>query len=44
VTGKILQQARARKVRIVKFKQKVHYRRTRGHRQHFTKVQITKVA
>lgn len=44
VTGKILKQARARKVRIVKFKQKVHYRRTQGHRQNYSWVEITKIA
>lgn len=44
VSGKILKQARARKVRIVKFKQKVHYRRTRGHRQNYSWVEITKIA
>ncbi|EKD76585.1 MAG: hypothetical protein ACD_43C00052G0003 [uncultured bacterium] len=44
VSGKILKQARTRKIRIVKFKQKVHYRRTQGHRQHFSLVQITKIA
>lgn len=44
VSGKILKQARTRKVRVVKFKQKVHYRRTRGHRQNYSLVQITNIA
>lgn len=33
-------QGRAKKIRVVKFKRKVRYRRTAGHRQHFTAVTI----
>lgn len=40
VTATIVKQYRGKKIRIVKFKQKVHYRRTLGHRQHYTQVKI----
>ena len=33
-------QTRTRKLRVVKFKNKVRYRRVHGHRQHVTKVTI----
>lgn len=44
VTATIVKQGRAKKVTLVKFKNKVHYRRTAGHRQHFTELQIEKIA
>ena len=31
---------RNKKIRVVKFKRKVRYRRVAGHRQHFTKVKV----
>ena len=34
-------QARTKKIRVVKYKRKVRYRRVHGHRQHVTKVKIT---
>ena len=43
VTGKILKQARADKVMVIKFKSKVRYRRKVGHRQHYTQVQIESI-
>jgi len=43
VTAKILSQGQAKKVRLVKFKSKVRYRRTKGHRQRFTKIKIEKI-
>ena len=36
-------QGRHDKVRVVKYKRKVRYKRTIGHKQAFTKVKITKV-
>lgn len=36
-------QARTKKIRVVKYKRKVRYRRVHGHRQHVTKVKITGV-
>jgi len=40
VTGKILANARAAKVRVLKYKRKKQYRRTLGHRQQFSQVLI----
>ena len=33
-------QARAQKIRVVKYKRKVRYTRVHGHRQHFTEVKV----
>jgi large subunit ribosomal protein L21 len=44
VTAKVTQQGRAKKVEVVKFKRRTRYRRLRGHRQHFTEVEITEIA
>lgn len=41
VTGKVLQQGRGRKIIVYKYKSKKNYRRKAGHRQPFTKVEIT---
>jgi large subunit ribosomal protein L21 len=41
VTGKVLQHGRGQKIVIYKFKAKKNYRRKQGHRQPFTKVEIT---
>lgn len=38
--GKVLAQARGPKIRVFKYKNKVNYRRRKGHRQPYTKVQI----
>lgn len=43
VAGRILRQGRDRKITVVKYKAKVRYRRTLGHRQHFTEVEIAGV-
>src|SRR3989338_10023329 len=43
VTGKILKQARADKVIVIKFKSKVRYRRKVGHPQHYSQVQIESI-
>jgi len=40
VTGTILTNDRAAKVRLLKYKRKKQYRRTLGHRQHFSQVLI----
>lgn len=40
----IVEQGRAKKVTVVKFKPKVRYRRKRGHRQEYTKVRITAIS
>jgi large subunit ribosomal protein L21 len=44
VTAKVLEQGRADKVLVVKYKPKSRYRRHVGHRQPFTKIQIEKIA
>jgi large subunit ribosomal protein L21 len=43
VEGKILKQGRGDKVRVFKYKAKSKYRRTQGHRQAYTEVEITKI-
>jgi len=43
VEAKILEQARDRKVTVIKYRNKVRYKRKAGHRQMFTKVEITKI-
>jgi large subunit ribosomal protein L21 len=40
VKGKVLEQGRDKKIRVVKFKRKVRYHRVKGHRQYYTKVKI----
>ena len=42
VEAEIMEQGRAKKVDVVKYKRKTRYRRKAGHRQAFTKVKITK--
>ena len=44
VEGKILEQGRAKKVSVVKFKNKTRYKKNVGHRQPFTKVEIIKIS
>ncbi len=43
VTGNVFEQGRSKKILVVKYKRKVRYTRTRGHRQHFTKVKLEAV-
>lgn len=43
VTATVLEQGRAKKVSVIKFKAKVRYRRNVGHRQPFTKLSIDKI-
>ncbi len=43
ITAKVLSQERGEKIRVSKFKAKVRYRRTTGHRQYLTKVVIDKI-
>ncbi len=44
VTGKVLEQGRAKKVNVVKYKAKTRYHKKYGHRQPFTKIEIEKIA
>jgi len=40
VTATVLNQARGDKIRIFKMRRRKHYRKSQGHRQYFTEVQI----
>jgi large subunit ribosomal protein L21 len=44
VTGKIVQQDRGPRIRVLKFKTGGQYKITRGHRQNYTAVQIGDIA
>ena len=43
VEAEVLRDAKAKKVTVVKYKAKIRYKRTRGHRQQFTEVKVTKI-
>lgn len=43
VEATILRDAKAKKVLVVKYKPKVRYRKTRGHRQLFTEIRIDSI-
>lgn len=44
VEGKVVEHGKGKKIIVYKYKAKKNYRRTQGHRQPYTKVQITKIA
>jgi large subunit ribosomal protein L21 len=44
VTAKVVSQFRGPKVLIIKFRRRKHYRRTQGHRQNLTRIEITQVS
>jgi large subunit ribosomal protein L21 len=43
VTATVVQHGKGKKIIVFKYKPKKNYRRKQGHRQPFTKVQITKI-
>ena len=43
VTGTVLEQGKAKKILVFKYKAKSNYRRRQGHRQPFTKVRIESI-
>ena len=43
VTGKIVQQGRAKKLTVLKFKKTNQYKIQRGHRQNYTAVQVSDI-
>src|SRR3989344_9008835 len=43
VEAKVLKQGRAKKVIVFRYHSKTRYRKKKGHRQHFTEVEITKI-
>lgn len=44
IEAEVVEHGRDKKVRVVKYKNKIRYKRVYGHRQHFTKVKIGKIA
>jgi large subunit ribosomal protein L21 len=40
VAGTVVEHGRDQKIRVFKYKKRKQYRRTRGHRQHYTAVRI----
>jgi large subunit ribosomal protein L21 len=44
VAAKVLSQAKARKVGIVKFRRRQNYKRTKGHRQPYTLIEVTDIS
>jgi len=44
VEAEVLEEGKAKKVMVMKFKNKTRYRRNVGHRQPFTKIKITSIA
>jgi large subunit ribosomal protein L21 len=44
VKATVVSHGRGDKVRIFKMKRRKHYRKTQGHRQHYTEVQISTIA
>lgn len=44
VTAKVVKQGRLKKVIVFKFKRRKNYKRTKGHRQYFTRIRITNIA
>ena len=44
VEGKVVENGKGKKIIVYKYKAKKNYRRTQGHRQPFTKVEITKIS
>lgn len=43
VEGKLVDQARAKKITILRYHSKTRYKKKKGHRQHYTEVTITRV-
>ncbi len=43
VTAEILKQGRTRSITVFKKKRRKNYRRTHGHRQHFTRLRVTDI-
>lgn len=43
VSAEIIKHARAEKIEVIKFKRRKKYRRTHGHRQHYTQLKITSI-
>ena len=44
VTAEVLEQGRADKITVIKFRRRKNYHRTKGHRQHETVLKITNIS
>ena len=44
VEGKVIEHGKGKKILVYKYKAKKNYRRTQGHREPYTKIEITKIA
>ncbi len=44
VVAKVLEHGRGEKIRVIKFKRRKHYRRQMGHRQNYTRLEITSIS
>ena len=44
VSGEVIEQGRARKITVMKFKRRKNYMRKKGHRQPYTDVRITTIS
>jgi len=43
VSGEVIEEGKSKKILVVKYKNKTRYLRTKGHRQNFSKVKISKI-
>ncbi|MFT6836091.1 MAG: large subunit ribosomal protein L21 [Francisellaceae bacterium] len=43
VVGEVVEQARAKKIHIIKFKRRKHHMKRQGHRQYYTAIKITSI-
>jgi len=43
VTAEVVENGRAKKIQIIKFKRRKHHMKQMGHRQYFTKVKIVEI-
>ena len=41
VKAKVTDQGKAKKIEVLKFKRRQNYRRLKGHRQHYTEIEVT---
>ena len=41
VEAKVTAQGKGKKIEVLKFKRRKNYRRTKGHRQHYTEIEVT---
>ena len=43
ISAKVISQGRDKKIKVVKFKRRTNYRRTKGHRQFYTEIEILSI-